>query len=64
MALNTWRIIVLVILFVIWVALSIGIYSAMVDANMGAVWQIIVALAGWWLLYAGIARLLYGEIFP
>lgn len=63
MAISTWRVIVLAILLFIWVALSFGIYSAMVNANMGAWWQILAVLCGWWLLYVGVARVLYGEIF-
>jgi hypothetical protein len=50
-----WRYLALVLLFVLWVAFSVGINSYMVGQGYAEWWQILIPLAIIWLIYIGIA---------
>ena len=61
MGYTPWRQALLLLLAVLWIGLSYGIYSQMINSGMGAVWQVAVAISGWWIVYLGIARVLYND---
>jgi len=54
LGLSRWA--VLALTAMLWIALSFGIYNAMVEADMGAVWQVLVPLCVWWIVYVGLVR--------
>lgn len=62
MAMTSWKGILLIMLFLFWALVSVGMYSYMNGVTFGApVWEIGALLVLWWLPYLGIARWLFGD---